>query len=520
MFNEMSIDKDTALLHFLLKKGSRNFKRAMQVYSAGAESNTGMQLFASETRNQGQLIDDVITYLENKYTDDESRQSIQRVQRLARPQAPDGSQSSTRDTGPTDTARPQQPQTDTETTEQGAQRPENLTDILTGTDQAQTESTRSQELSAKETRLKNELKELFNELNDIGGGKLSVGIDPKLIATSSKIIAKGAELGYVKFQQFANFVVENMGSNFWRNIFDNFKASYMANTAMQGNPNNEDLNALAKAKADDYLEGNTLGNEDITDNLTQQETDNVSTTTSDLESVSPRTANQNAVGTQDVQSDGTGDRQSPGRGSQRALTEELQQQGDPGLSDSAALATGKRGDPEISTDGGQPGTDGNVAGDLFGGRSVTPGHSGVQTDGQRAERATATTTQSAPKRNAQLTFEQKIQQQKDAESIEVRLNDPNNVRETLPLLFSQQQDDVIKAEKRFSQPSTYENPTTGMLFTNGTGTGKTFTGLGIAKRFHKTGKKNILIVVPTDHKAKDWIADGQHLQLNIKQLSG
>jgi len=64
-----------------------------------------------------------------------------------------------------------------------------------------------------------------------------------------------------------------------------------------------------------------------------------------------------------------------------------------------------------------------------------------------------------------------------------------NIQQTLPLLKSGQQEDVLKAESKFAEPEGY-----GMLFTNGTGTGKTFTGLGVVKRFSNAGKNNILIV--------------------------
>ncbi|TSE07427.1 DEAD/DEAH box helicase family protein [Aquimarina algiphila] len=89
--------------------------------------------------------------------------------------------------------------------------------------------------------------------------------------------------------------------------------------------------------------------------------------------------------------------------------------------------------------------------------------------------------------------------------------DLDSIRSDLPELFPEQQMDVLKAEQRFLDGK-------GILFTNGTGTGKTFVGLGIAKRFLLQSKPNILIVVPTDKKAKDWIKEGNQLQLYIKQL--
>lgn len=95
----------------------------------------------------------------------------------------------------------------------------------------------------------------------------------------------------------------------------------------------------------------------------------------------------------------------------------------------------------------------------------------------------------------------------------VVLADPDNIAETLPLLFESQHEDVLKAETRFSQENAY-----GMMFTNGTGTGKTFTGLGVVKRFALQGKDNILIVAPTQGIMSDWMKSAESLGLNVTAL--
>ncbi|RDY58594.1 DEAD/DEAH box helicase [Flagellimonas nanhaiensis] len=95
--------------------------------------------------------------------------------------------------------------------------------------------------------------------------------------------------------------------------------------------------------------------------------------------------------------------------------------------------------------------------------------------------------------------------------LQVKEGDLVNIQDMLPELFPKQQKDVQKAEQRFKRGK-------GILFTNGTGTGKTFVGLGIIKRFNARNKRNILVVVPTDKKAKDWIIDGQVLNLEIRLL--
>lgn len=75
-----------------------------------------------------------------------------------------------------------------------------------------------------------------------------------------------------------------------------------------------------------------------------------------------------------------------------------------------------------------------------------------------------------------------------------------SIRADLPSLLPEQAEDVVKAEKRL-----LTDKQNGILFTNGTGTGKTFTGLGVVKRFVNQGKKNIVIVAPTDKVMNDWI---------------
>lgn len=73
----------------------------------------------------------------------------------------------------------------------------------------------------------------------------------------------------------------------------------------------------------------------------------------------------------------------------------------------------------------------------------------------------------------------------------------DEVKKALPMLLPQQAEDVCIAENRFKDHS-------GMMFTNGTGTGKTYTGLGVVKRFADAGKKNILIIAPSDGILKQW----------------
>ena len=113
--------------------------------------------------------------------------------------------------------------------------------------------TKAEILKSKEEKAKEELNSLFDEFNDQISGQLNTGFDPKLIELSIKIIGKGSEIGYIKFQQFADFVIAQKGEPFFRKIFKNFKAAYMGAMALEGNKHKEDLNVLALSNADDFI---------------------------------------------------------------------------------------------------------------------------------------------------------------------------------------------------------------------------------------------------------------------------
>lgn len=97
------------------------------------------------------------------------------------------------------------------------------------------------------------------------------------------------------------------------------------------------------------------------------------------------------------------------------------------------------------------------------------------------------------------------------ENQKIKIGDKNNIHAMMPFLFDTQAEDISFAERRFQHGKGY-------LFTNGTGTGKTFVGLGIAKRFYLQEKRNILIVVPTEKKCIDWQEEAQHFKLDVYQL--
>lgn len=82
------------------------------------------------------------------------------------------------------------------------------------------------------------------------------------------------------------------------------------------------------------------------------------------------------------------------------------------------------------------------------------------------------------------------------------------------MLKPEQQEDVEFIETRVNV-----NNKPGVMLTNGTGTGKTYSGLGFVKRMYDAGKKNILIVSPGESINDQWIeAAGKHFELSIEKL--
>lgn len=101
----------------------------------------------------------------------------------------------------------------------------------------------------------------------------------------------------------------------------------------------------------------------------------------------------------------------------------------------------------------------------------------------------------------------------EEEPLEFIHGDINNIAKMLPVLYPGQHKNVSLAEERFKVGK-------GVMFTDGTGTGKTLSGLGVVYRFYHQDKKDILIVVPTDQKCLDWKEEALMLDLYIYQLVG
>ncbi|TCL39943.1 helicase-like protein [Anaerospora hongkongensis] len=175
-----------------------------------------------------------------------------------------------------------------------------------------------------------------------------------------------------------------------------------------------------------------------------------------------------------------------------------------GVLDSGSLGSGSEGNKGIRSKSSLD-KKRHSGSDLFGGSDNT-GLPGVPSDPRAAE---AVIESSADRTETS----EKLAAQKKADSISVKVADLDNIRDTLPFLMPEQQEDVHFAEQRFKLPDGY-----GVLFTNGTGTGKTYSGLGVVKRFAMQGKDNILIAAPNSKIIDGWVNSGKNLNLTISKL--
>ncbi|MEJ7644270.1 MAG: DEAD/DEAH box helicase family protein [Chryseolinea sp.] len=355
----------------------------------------------------------------------------------------------------------------------------------------------------KSDKVKAELDALSKELNDLLGGTLNSGVNPQAAVIGAKIVAKYMELGVVKFSEIAKDVYAEHGEEIFRKFFQAIKGGYASILATSEDENLTSFAELKKFQADDFVELITEDNE--------------SSTPRDLEPDSQRNEPDQQVGTQDVPAIGEPDRPSVGKGVRANVRRKER-------SDSSASFSERI--PAVSSVQPDNGVDLKVEAtpiaERIGRGDIDPGSGatndpGVQPIPNTAEEPTKNTGVEIGKG---LSFEDKIAAQAKAnKDVKVIPYDKANIAESMPLLMPHQVENVYKAEKRLlNPPSTPDGLNKGILFTDGTGTGKTFSGLGIIKRMERMGTKDILIVAPTDAMVKTWSEAGKLFGLDIKQL--
>jgi len=115
----------------------------------------------------------------------------------------------------------------------------------------------------------------------------------------------------------------------------------------------------------------------------------------------------------------------------------------------------------------------------------------------------------------------RLQKEANEKKIPFKAANRKNIAEALPKLIPGQWDDVVAIERQFFDPShnDYDHAYgKGMLITNGTGTGKTFTGLGVIKRFLDQGKGRILLVAPASMTG-EWVDKAKIMGITATKLA-
>lgn len=212
--------------------------------------------------------------------------------------------------------------------------------------------------------------------------------------------------------------------------------------------------------------------------------ENVNRNVSELAARSGEGTSENAVGESSIQG-GTamrGSRQDTAPAGKESEKPEMGHDSVPGSSAATGRTAGNR---RVQTQESKDSAGGTGSAELPG--SVRAGLERVPNDDQRRPAELVRAAQNRPQHEDPV---EKVQEEQKDKHL-------NEIKKALPMLLPQQAEDVCIAEDRFNEHS-------GMMFTNGTGTGKTYTGLGIVKRFVDADKKNILIIAPSDGILKQW----------------
>lgn len=377
--------------------------------------------------------------------------------------------------------------------------------------------------------LRQRLKAKFSQLNS--------GIDPEILAIGTELAVFHIEAGVRKFADFAKAMANDLDLplnrvrpylrswyNGARDMMEDSGVSIdgmdtaetvrseLAKLNEQPAASNDQPNSPAAQQAE-APKSNTRQPSRATgamDDMVSQfdnEVPNVSTPRTGLEPDSATAGNAKSVNeSADVDESGANG-QRPAAAGRRADAERGTGQRDQRVSDDGAATGREPGDQLVHREDGQFRPSEGVSGSDLRARGAGRSEAGLQT-----ERARATAVAANAHAAGADDFTQRLKAQKTAPK-DTKWGDEASVRASLPMLLPAQQGDVVKVEQRHLKDN-------GIVITNGTGTGKTMSGLGVAKRFHNAGKTNILVLVPSDKIASDWVKSAAWLDMPLKQLSG
>ena len=369
-------------------------------------------------------------------------------------------------------------------------------------------------------------KQLRDELKKINANPM---FNPKIYTLGAQIGVKLVRLGVKKFEPWAKKMVQCVGDevkpwvqSIWKGINNaptdrEFNAKgYAAAVRYCGTLHENgvnDFDTIAKEFTNAYgkdayknLEGylraadaaiNEYMNPTNIEELTKGETVNADDSTGELAERAGEGDDQNRVGQADAgEGSGTGDER---EGVQPTGTEGGAQRG-ADVRDRGASAGGETGDRGVQKEESEDSTGSAGGTELSGGVRAGLNGSARIDDGREAK-----SIGSAQDRRVHAAAERVKAEKQNSESHKdsgkFKAGNLDQIKKDLPCLMDEQAEDVAFGEKRLFGEKGGE----GVLFTNGTGTGKTFTGMGLVKRMINSGRKNILIVSPTSEINKAWV---------------
>lgn len=234
------------------------------------------------------------------------------------------------------------------------------------------------------------------------------------------------------------------------------------------------------------------------------ENDHVDDSTSGLAERAGRRSDSDAVGADDASGES-------GRGSGRGVQEtgtEVRPQGGVRVRSRSTASGGEAGDRGVQTE--KSGDRAGSAGSAHVSRSVRDSYEGSV--GHDADRTAASIKPAENGRDNASPAGARARAVKPNKS--GKRGDLGSIKNDLPMLKPEQQEDVEFIETRVNV-----NNKPGVMLTNGTGTGKTYSGMGFVKRMYDAGKKNILIVSPSENINNQWIeAADKSFGITIQKL--
>ena len=423
--------------------------------------------------------------------------------------------------------------TETKATEKQQNQPQNIPENIPATAAPEYGANNKLVSQDRAAELRKKLKAKFSQLNS--------GLDPEILAIGTELAVFHIEAGVRKFADFARAMSADLDvpisrlrpylRGWFNGARDIMEDSGISIEGMDSHetvraelakldqaPVKEEAPAQTAPKAENQAPVNqpapasqartTSALDDMVSAFDNEVTPNVSGTRSGMEPDS-RNAADAVSGNESTVLDGSGrNNRSNEQPGQRPESERSAGQRNQRVSEDGAASRREPGNQPIHQPDGQFESEGRAAGgtERSGSRSDSPARSPVE---QQRRRAIVDNAHAAGAGD----LDSRLKAQKAAKGAPTTWADKASIDAALPLLLPEQRGDVLKIEQR-------HQVATGVLSTNGTGTGKTATGLGAAKRFYNAGKKNIAIVVPTDKVASDWVKFAGMMDMPLRQLSG